>query len=77
MISETSTVVSGIFPEIGAMHPGTIITEGALAAVFKKSPVSIKRAVRRGELPKPTRLMGKCTWTAGSIIQHLEQRIGS
>ena len=36
---------------------------------------TIKRAVERGELPRPVRLMGKNTWTAGAIVRHLEARL--
>jgi len=66
---------SGIVSELGELGPGTIISENALAKLLKRHPVSIKRAIGRGELPQPIRLMGQPVWTAGSILQHLEKRL--
>ena len=61
--------------ELGRLNDGTIVSEGGLARIFGKHPISIKRAVERGELPPPTKLMGKPVWTVGSIRQHIEQRL--
>ena len=61
--------------ELGTLSDGTIVSESALARMFGKHPVSIKRAVDRGELPPPTKLMGKPVWTAGSIRRHIEERL--
>lgn len=36
---------------------------------------SIMAAVEHGELPRPVRLMGKNTWTAGAIVRHVEARL--
>lgn len=65
----------GIVSELGKLGPGAVISEQALAQLFHRHPVSIKRAVARGELPPPTRLLGGPVWTAGAIIQHLEKRL--
>lgn len=65
----------GIWRELGDLPPGAIISESALARIFHGHSVSIKRAVQRGELPPPTRLLGQPVWTAGAIIRHLEQRL--
>jgi hypothetical protein len=52
------------------------VTEEALATILGKScRESVKRAVDRGELPPPVRLMGKNTWTARVIIEHIETRL--
>ena len=40
-----------------------------------KCVASIKAAVKRHELPLPVRVMGKNTWTAGALIQHIERRL--
>jgi predicted DNA-binding transcriptional regulator AlpA len=53
----------------------TIITEKSLADLLGKHPVSVKRAVRRGELPPPTRLFGQSAWTAQAIREHLAARL--
>jgi hypothetical protein len=55
--------------------PGQVLTEADLARAFKKHPVTIRRAVERGELPEPVRLMGKPTWTGSVILKHLEGRL--
>ena len=68
--------IPGVFPELGALPPSTPITEDGLAQLLGKScRETIKRAVARGELPPPVRLLGKNTWTVGAIIQHLEDRL--
>ncbi|MGD0090053.1 MAG: hypothetical protein ABSE73_09040 [Planctomycetota bacterium] len=65
----------GVFATIGALPPGAMITEPGLAKLLGKCTASIKAAVKRGELPWPIRVMGKNTWTAGSIVRHLEARL--
>jgi hypothetical protein len=65
-----------IFSELGLLSPSTIITESGLAALLGKAcRESVKRAVARGELPQPVKLMGKNVWTAGVIVKHLEERL--
>ena len=66
---------SGIFAELGALPAGAMITEDGLARIFGKCKASIKAAVERNEFPRPSRLMGKNTWTAGAIIRHHEERM--
>ena len=55
--------------------PWAVLTEADLAQAFQKHPVTIRRAVERGELPEPVRLMGKPTWTGAIILKHLEGRL--
>jgi hypothetical protein len=68
---------TGIYCEIGQLPPGALITEKGLAQIFGKCTASIKSAVDRGELPRRVRLMGKNTWTAGAIIEHIESRLAA
>lgn len=65
----------GIIRVLSDSNPADIITEKALAHLFQRHPVSIKRAVRRGELPPPCRLFGGNAWTVGVIISHIEKRL--
>ncbi len=67
----------GICTSLGALSPDTLVTERALAAMLGRSVVSIKRAVTRGELPPPVRILGCPRWTAGSIVRHIEKRLDS
>ncbi len=63
-----------IVAELGELGRGALVTETGLARMLNRHPASIKRAIDRDELPRPTRLMGKPCWTAGKIIEHLEAR---
>jgi hypothetical protein len=65
----------GIIRLLGELGRGTVISEAALAKMMDRHPASIKRAVKRGELPHPTRLLGGPVWTAGSIVRHIEARL--
>jgi hypothetical protein len=65
----------GIVKEIGELPPGAILDEEALARIFGRHTVSVKRAVERGELPPPVRLFGKPCWMARTILAHLEERL--
>jgi len=46
-----------------------------LARMLGKCETSIDRAVRRGELCRPVRIMGRPTWTRRAIMAHLEARL--
>lgn len=62
--------------EIGKIPTGSIVYEDGLALMFGKNcRETIKRAVERGELPPPVKLMGRNCWTAGRIICYIEQRL--
>jgi hypothetical protein len=74
---ETPSEAHDFCLELGGLNDGTLIFESGLARILKKHPISVKRAVERGELPPPTRLMGKPVWTAGSIRRHIEERLES
>ena len=64
----------GVISILGALPAGAFVFEAGLAAIFRKHPVSIKRAVDRKELPQPSRLFGTSVWTAGAIVKHIESR---
>jgi hypothetical protein len=66
----------GIYLELGKLPPATVISEDGLAGIMgKRCRESIKRAVARGELPQPVKIMGQNCWTVGSIVKHLEDRL--
>lgn len=60
---------------LGGLPSRAIVTEPVLARMLGKHPVSIQRAVERGELPPSVRLMGKPVWTVGSLIDYIEKRL--
>jgi hypothetical protein len=70
----TETRITDVVADLAALPPGAVVYEQAMAAYFHRHPMSIKRAVARGELPPPVRLLGRNAWTAGAIVQHLQQR---
>ena len=72
---EESSFSLEIVSELGELGDGAIISESALAKLLNRHPVSIKRAVLRGELPHPIRLLGQSVWTIGSIVKYLEKRL--
>jgi len=65
----------GIVKELGELAREAIIDKGALARMFNRCPTSIERAVDRGELPAPVKIMGKARWTAGAILDHIDARL--
>jgi len=66
---------NGLITELGELAPGSVIDQGELARIFHRHPTSIQRAIERGELPPPVRLLGKPRWTVGFLLTHLEKRL--
>jgi hypothetical protein len=64
-----------IIREIGDLPPEAVISERALAKIFDRHRVSIKRAVERGELPPSIRLFGEPIWTIKALREHLGKRL--
>lgn len=64
-----------LVPELGELGPGALVTEAGLARLLHRHPSAIKRAVQRGELPPPIRLLGAPAWTCGAVVRHLEARL--
>jgi len=60
---------------LSTASPDNIVTERHLANLLGKHPVSIKRAVGRGELPQPVRMFGENCWTAQALREHLAKRL--
>jgi len=76
--SDTDDAEPGIYIELGKLPAATVITEDGLAGILGKTcRESIKRAVARGELPQPVKIMGKNVWTVGAVVKHLEDRLDS
>ena len=65
----------GIIRELGDSSPDTVIGEEALAKMFGRHRVSIKRAISRGELPPSVRLFGEPVWTVQALRDHLSRRL--
>ena len=65
----------GICAELGALPQGALITERGLAGLLGRAKRSVRRAVGRGELPPPVRILGELRWTVGTILRHIEKRL--
>ena len=74
-IESENSIVSGIVRQLGDLPEGAIINEEALAKIFDRCQVSIKRAIQRGELPAPVKLLGMPVWTAGKLLKHINDRL--
>ena len=66
---------TGIVRELGDLPDGTIINEEALAKIFDRCQVSIKRSIQRGELPPPVKLLGMPVWTVGRLLAYINARL--
>lgn len=73
--NEKNIELSGIIRELGDLPGGTIVNEEALAIIFDRCQVSIKRAIQRGELPPPVKLLGMPVWTVEKILNFINDRL--
>ena len=62
---------------LGQLSGDTIVTEATLCKLFGRHPASVKRAVRRRELPPPVKMFGQPCWTVKAILDHFEARLVS
>lgn len=74
-MNEAKDNSSGVIRELGELPPDTVLSEEALAKIFSRHRVSIKRAVERGELPPSVRLFGEPVWTVRALREHLSKRL--
>jgi hypothetical protein len=65
----------GIIRQLGDLPADTVLSEEALAEMFSRHRVSIKRAVERGELPPSVRLFGEPVWTVQTLRDHMNRRL--
>ena len=65
----------GVVATLGELGDGALVNEKGLASMLGCNPVTIRRAVRRGELPPSVKMFGKPTWTVGVIVRHIERRL--
>ena len=68
-IPEDNPFMAGAY--LGAGQPECVVNVGV------SGPGVIKRAVERGELPRPVRFLGKNTWTVDIIIRHIEEQLAA
>lgn len=66
--------MSDLLTILAELPEGAVVYEPAMCAYLQRTPWTLRRAVARGELPAPFRLLGKRAWTAGAVVRYLEQR---
>ena len=74
-MEEQTNTNAGIIRELGDLPADAVVSEQALAKIFSRHKVSIKRAVERGELPPPVRLFGEPCWTVRALREHMSKRL--
>ncbi|GAJ12285.1 unnamed protein product [marine sediment metagenome] len=50
----------------------TILNGRQLASILKVTPRTVRRMVRRNELPPPVPLAGNSVWLVGRVLAHIE-----
>ena len=73
--TENNGLSPGVVRELGDLPAEAIVSEEALAKIFKRHRVSVRRAVSRGELPPSIRLFGVPSWTVKALRDHLAKRL--
>ena len=58
--------------ELAELPARTIVDERRLADLLKVTGRTIRRMVRRNELPPPVPLAGRSCWVAGKVLAHIE-----
>ncbi|HSW01951.1 MAG TPA: hypothetical protein VLI39_17425 [Sedimentisphaerales bacterium] len=69
------SVEFGVIRKLGDLPPDAVISEDGLARFFGRCRTSIKRAVRRGELPPSVRMFGESVWTVDALRSHVNKRL--
>jgi len=75
MTTSTQTKETGVIAALAELPPDALIDEASLARIFNRCTTSVRRAVTRGELPRPVKLFGKPTWTARAVLDHIAKRL--
>ena len=65
----------GVIRKLGDLPPDAVISEDGLARLFGRHRVSIRRAVKRGELPPGVRQFGESVWTIEALRNHTNKRL--
>ena len=65
----------GVISGLGELPRGALIRPEFLAALFGCHTETIRRAIENGHLSPPTALPGGKFWTAGFLLDHIEERL--
>jgi predicted DNA-binding transcriptional regulator AlpA len=64
-----------IVTDLADLPAESLVFKKALAAMLGKCTLTVDRMVRRGELPRPVRFTNQDVWTAGTLREHMNQRL--
>lgn len=70
-------VDDGIIRVLGELPEGAFVSEDGLGQIMARSQKTIKRSIRRGELPPSVPFVGRRGWTVRAIIEHIETRLAA
>jgi predicted DNA-binding transcriptional regulator AlpA len=59
---------------LATINADALIDETALAISLNVTKRTVRRMVKRGELPPPIPLAGRSTWLVGHVRSHINQR---
>jgi predicted DNA-binding transcriptional regulator AlpA len=63
-----------VLTELAELPGQTLLDEHALAACLRVTRRTVRRMVRRHELPPPVSFAGRSTWMAANILAHFAHR---
>jgi predicted DNA-binding transcriptional regulator AlpA len=64
----------GVIQELAELHEDALIDAAALARHLGVCDRTLRRMIRRGELPPPVRMGGRSRWLAGRVRQWINDR---
>ena len=75
VVEDTGGDMPGVIGALARLPGNAIISLDGLAKVLGRCTMTVRRGIRRGELPPPVRVAGKASWTVNSILQHITGRL--
>lgn len=67
----------GIWREFNELGRDTLVSEAAMAQIFAKHLMSIRRAIDKQQLPPPVKLMDARVWRLGTILDFIDARLAA
>ncbi len=68
---------AGVIALLGELPERTLLDISAMSKAFGVCPKTIRRMVKRYDLPPPVRVAGKSQWFAGRVLDWIEGRAES
>ena len=67
----------GIVSGLGVLEAGALVNIQALSNIFNCHTETIRRAIDQGYIPPPTQMPGGKYWTAGFLLNHINNRLAA